>query len=91
MSEEVEVSLRIGDRRYTGKLHPEQIEASKAPIFPEPYAEMLTITDQGSFWHVKPKRFLGTENFTEIARIVKQFGGEYVSAGKSSHFKIWKT
>lgn len=98
MSEEIEILLKIGNRFYEGKLRPQQVgqhaslpSGSKTPVFPEPYAEMLTITDQGDSWHIKPKQFLQTADFAEIARIVKQFGGEYVSAGKFSHFRIPKT
>ena len=63
---------------------------TKPPIFPEPYAEMLTISDQGTYWQIKPKQFLDSNDFAEILRIVKQYGGEYVSAGKSSHFRVPK-
>lgn len=97
MGEEIDILLRIGGKFYEGKLRPQQVgrhvslpSESKQPIFPEPYGDMLIITDQGDSWQVKPKRFLGTEDFAEIARIVKQYGGRYVSAGKSSHFNIPK-
>jgi hypothetical protein len=98
MSEEIEVLVKIGNRFYEGKLHPQQVSqhaslpsASRAPVFPELYGELLTITDQGDSWYIKPKQFLQTADFAEIARIVKQFGGEYISAGKSSHFRVRKT
>ena len=60
------------------------------PIFPEPYSEMLTISDQGTYWQIKPKQFLDSSDFSEVLRIVKQYNGEYVSAGKSSHFRAPK-
>lgn len=56
--------------------------SAKAPIFPEPYSEMLTINDEGTTWTVRPREFLRKEDFSEIARIVRQYKGEYVSAGK---------
>jgi hypothetical protein len=97
MSEEIEVLLKIGSKFYEGKLHPQRLdqhpqvsENKNAPIFPEPYSEMLSISDQGSYWHIKPKAFLQTGDFSEIVRLVKQYGGEYVSAGKSSHFRVPK-
>jgi hypothetical protein len=62
----------------------------KPPVFPEVYAKMLTVTDEGKYWKVKPNQFLGAENFAGIAEIVKQYGGDYVSAGKESHFRIGK-
>jgi len=39
---------------------------------------------------VKPKSYLGKENFTRIAEIIKEAGGEYISAGKESHFVVPK-
>jgi hypothetical protein len=94
--EEIEVLLKIGSKFYEGKLHPQKVGVSvklpdqKPPMFPEPFSEMLQVTDEGMHWKIKPRQFLGTENFAEIARIVKQYNGEYVSAGKSSHFRIPK-
>jgi hypothetical protein len=97
LSEELDILIKIGGKFYEGKLHPQQLgqhpqisEPKKRPAFPEPYSEMLDIVDQGNYWQIRPKQFLKTEDFTEIARLVKQFGGSYVSAGKSSHFRIPK-
>ena len=39
---------------------------------------------------LKPKSFLGSEDFAKIAHIVRTNKGEYISAGKESHFKIPK-
>lgn len=97
MTEEIYVLVKIADRFYEGTLKPQQIgvyaqtqQSSNKPVFPEIYAEMVTVMDRGSFWQITPKAFLKTEDFVEIARIVKQLGGDYVSAGKFSHFKIPK-
>lgn len=30
----------------------------------------------------------GSENFTGIMEVVRKHGGEYVSAGRESHFKV---
>ena len=98
MSEEIDVLLKIGNRFYEGKLKPQpqtvgqtpRIPDAKAPIFPEPYSEMLTINDEGTTWTVRPREFLRKDDFAEIARIVRQYKGEYVSAGKSSYFRIPK-
>jgi len=51
---------------------------------------MLLFEESGSFVIVKPRRFLGSDNFAKIASIVRELGGEYVSAGRNSHFKIAK-
>ena len=37
---------------------------------------------------IKPRQFLGSENFARIAAVVRNAGGEYVSAGKDSHFRV---
>jgi hypothetical protein len=53
-------------------------------------AGMLLFEENGSFVIVKPRRFLGSDNFAKIASVVRELGGEYVSAGRNSHFKIGK-
>ena len=51
---------------------------------------MLFFEEGGKFVIVKPRRFLGSDNFAKIASVVRNLGGEYVSAGRNSHFKIPK-
>jgi hypothetical protein len=58
--------------------------------FSSELAGMLLFEESGSFVIVKPRRFLGSDNFAKIASIVRELGGEYVSAGRNSHFKIAK-
>ena len=65
------------------------IEAVKAK-FPTDLADLLTFTVEGQFVVLKPKKFLGSENFTKIVAVVREVGGEYISAGKQSHFRIPK-
>lgn len=57
-------------------------------LFPKDLEEMLSFEEEGRFITMRPRRFLGKDNFAKIASIVKSNGGEYVSAGKQSHFKI---
>jgi len=57
-------------------------------LFPEDLSKLLTFTLQGNIVHIKPKNFLGSDRFARIASTVKTAGGEYVSAGKLSHFEI---
>jgi hypothetical protein len=52
--------------------------------------EMLTFEETGDYIVIKPRRFLGSDNFAKIASIVRSLGGEYISAGKNSHFKVPK-
>jgi hypothetical protein len=39
---------------------------------------------------VRPAQYLGSENFSKLASIVRTIGGQYVSAGKNSHFEVPK-
>jgi len=58
--------------------------------FSSELAGMLIFEESGTFIIVKPRRFLGSDNFAKIASIVRNLGGEYISAGKNSHFKVQK-
>lgn len=58
--------------------------------FPEHLAEQLSFEIKEDCAIIKPKQFLGSDNFAQIAAVVRNLGGEYVSAGKESHFKILK-
>lgn len=58
--------------------------------FSSELVNMLLFEESGKFIIVKPKRFLGSDNFSKIAAVVRGLGGEYVSAGRESHFKIEK-
>jgi hypothetical protein len=65
----------------------EEIETT----FPEDLRALLGFEDKGDYVEIKPRRFLGSENFAKIADIVKkQFDGDYISAGRDSHFRIPK-
>lgn len=58
--------------------------------FSSELAGMLIFEESGAFIIVKPRRFLGSDNFAKIASIVRDLGGEYISAGRNSHFKVPK-
>jgi hypothetical protein len=59
--------------------------------FPPELSEMLYFEVADEYVLVKPRQYLGSDNFRQIAAIVRdQLGGEYVSAGKDSHFQIPK-
>ena len=60
-------------------------------LFPKDLEELLTFEENQNYIIMKTKRFLGSENFAKIAAIVRAQKGEYISAGKDSHFKIPKT
>lgn len=58
-------------------------------LFKEEQQAILAITDEGDY--VKAKAgYLKSEKFAELARIVQDNGGEYISAGKDSHFRFHK-
>ncbi len=57
-------------------------------LFPKDLEEMLTFEESGEYIVVKPRQYLGSENFAKIASIIREAGGEYISAGKQSHFRI---
>jgi cell division GTPase FtsZ len=58
--------------------------------FPKNLEEMLTFEDAEDYIMIKPRQYLGSENFAKIASIVRDNGGEYISAGKESHFRVSK-
>jgi hypothetical protein len=58
--------------------------------FPEELEARLSFEEKGDYIIIKPKQFLGSENFAKIALAVRGMGGEYISAGKDSHFRVPK-
>ncbi|MDI6813842.1 MAG: hypothetical protein QMD10_09925 [Desulfitobacteriaceae bacterium] len=60
-------------------------------ILPEDLAGMVSFEEQADAVIIRPKAYLGAENFAKIAAIVRKHGGEYISAGKESHFRMPKT
>ena len=58
--------------------------------FPEDLEALLSFEDKGDYTMIKPRQFLGSENFAKIASTVRGLGGEYISAGKDSHFRVSK-
>lgn len=56
--------------------------------FPPDLAELLTFEPKEDAVIIKPRQFLGSESFAKIAAIIRNLGGEYVSAGRDSHFRI---
>jgi len=68
------------------------VEPTKNPslLFPEELKVLLNFETEENHWIIKPKQFLGSENFSRIAVIIRGAKGDYISAGKNSHFKIPK-
>jgi len=63
-------------------------ETKPEKLFPEDLRVLLSFEETEDSTIIRPRQFLGSENFAKIADIVKQRNGEWVSAGKQSHFKI---
>jgi len=59
-------------------------------MFPPDLDSLLTFEEKGEFIIIKPRQFLGSENFAKIASTVRGIGGEYISAGRESHFRVYK-
>jgi len=58
--------------------------------FPEELEARLDFTEKGDYIIIKPKQFLGSDNFAKIASAIRGMGGEYISQGKDSHFRVPK-
>ncbi len=57
-------------------------------MFPEDLESLLSFEEKEDYIMIKPRQFLGSENFAKIASAVRGIGGEYISAGKASHFRV---
>ena len=57
--------------------------------FPEEIEAKLNFIEQDNKYIITTKAFLGSD-FAKIANAVKGMGGQYISAGKDSHFEIRK-
>jgi hypothetical protein len=75
---------------------PAQAQQKKSTVedvrmaFPEDLDNLLIFEEKDDFIMIKPRQFLGSENFAKIASAVRGMGGEYISAGKDSHFRVYK-
>jgi hypothetical protein len=59
-------------------------------MFPEDLENMLSFEEKDDYIMIKPRQFLGSDNFSKVASVVRGAGGDYVSAGKTSHFRVPK-
>jgi len=59
-------------------------------MFPEDLESLLSFEEKDDYIMIKPRQFLGSENFAKIASTVRGIGGEYISAGRDSHFRVPK-
>jgi len=71
----------------TQKASSSKIDDVKA-LFSKDLEDMLTFEETGEFIVIKPRQYLGSDDFTKIAAVIRGISGEYVSAGKQSHFRV---
>lgn len=83
--------------RFSADKKPEQKQEEKPKPesavqmnFPEDLRAMLQFEDKADYVKISLKQFLGSENFAKVSTVVRGIGGEYVSAGKGSHFRVPK-
>lgn len=69
-------------RKRRGKQKSKAAGSDPAQLFPEDLRNLLSFERKAGAYILKPRQFLGAENFAKIADIVKQHGGDYISAGK---------
>lgn len=94
-----ELSLKchkqIAEVFTTGTI-PSEMAKNIPNFFPDPYADMMRIEfdEKGNVYRTYPIKFLGTDNFKQIADIVQKLGGTYVKGDKAqgvkAHFTIPK-
>ena len=84
-----ELALSI-DRFLERKLPVEARLEMLKEKFPEDLKRLVKFETAESRVVVKPRSYLGKENFSKIAEIIKEAGGQYISAGKESHFLVPK-
>src|SRR4030067_606158 len=56
--------------------------------FPEDLENLLNFEEKPDYIIIRPRQFLGSENFAKIASTVRGMGGEDISAGKDSHLRV---
>lgn len=69
---------------------PKEILADVESKFPDDLRQLLTFDEDKDFILIKPKQYLGSDNFSKVAAIARNLDGMYISAGPDSHFKISK-
>jgi len=59
-------------------------------MFPAKYLKDMSFQLEGDKVIVALLKYLGKEDFAKIASIVRNAGGQYIPAGKNSHFELPK-
>jgi isocitrate/isopropylmalate dehydrogenase len=82
------VALRNNIDNLISQLSPIKSIAELKAKIPSDTQDLLTFEETEQFYIIKPRQYLGAENFAKVLDAVKECGGEYVSKGKDSHFKV---
>ena len=96
LSKSIKIVLGVNVSRtspLTSKIAPVDSNKSIRNIkknFPKDLEKLLDFKEEAQYVIIKPKQFLGSENFAKIASITRELGGEYISAGRDSHFRVSK-
>lgn len=80
---------QVGKSKGEPKQTTSAIDAAKN-LFPKDLADILLFEEKEEYIVINPRQYLGSDNFAKIAAIVREAGGEYISAGKESHFRVPK-
>jgi hypothetical protein len=81
-------SVRNSIDNLISQLSPIKSIAELKAKIPSDTHELLSFEETEQFYIIKPRQYLGAENFAKVLDAVKECGGEYVSKGKDSHFKV---
>lgn len=77
------------DYQAQNSIKPRSLEDIKMS-FPEEIEIKLDFIEQDDKYILKAKQFLESETFAKVAAAVRGMGGQYISAGKDSHFEVRK-
>lgn len=83
MKQQIAKLVGVAEQQKTVQEKIEKLKQSLGDL-----AEYLSFTVRDGKAVLMPRQFLGAENFAKIARIAREHGGEYISAGKESRFEI---
>jgi len=82
------VALRNNIDNLISQLSPIKSIAELKAKIPSDMHELLSFEETEQFYIIRPRQYLGAENFAKILDSVRQVGGQYISRGKDSHFKV---
>jgi len=57
-------------------------------LFSPQLESLLSFAEEGEFIVIRSRQWLGSEDFSKISTIIRGINGEWISAGKQSHFRV---